>query len=169
MYFRFVVESYGSSVACALRRKSVARPVTDPRQWDLYLREALGKRRERVLGQHPGSYTEAPDRSDATNVFVEFARAPGTSVKLAGSTYILHGWKEGYTRTDRSTIPETPHLCPSVVSQHRLIRDSVTGALFFDQEWAGGGGGGWGGMANIATPLIGYTEFVFLHITSTCI
>ena len=36
-------------VACALR-KSVARPVADPRQWDWKLSEALGKRRER-LGQ----------------------------------------------------------------------------------------------------------------------
>ena len=49
------------------------------------MREGLGKR--------PGSYTEAPGRSDATDVFeqfktsVEFAKiwSPWTSVDLAGS------------------------------------------------------------------------------------
>ena len=65
----------------------------DPDQWDWNFREALGKRRE-GLGQSPGSNTEAPDRNESfeqLKTYVEFARSPGTSVELAGSTRMKGG------------------------------------------------------------------------------
>ena len=66
MHLRCIVENHGSSVASALR-KSVAGPAADSGQLDSGFREALEERRE-WLGQRRRSYTEAPDRSDATEV-----------------------------------------------------------------------------------------------------